>query len=118
MRQDTASRVSRAPGSASSAGFGQAPDSAAPRAGAVEKQPQAVTLSRQPLWVSFQHTETSVAPATVFVLLMAGVLLVLGAILLGAGLGRPAGRECPKCLHRNPAGAKFCAHCGHVLSNA
>ena len=60
-------------------------------------------------------------PATFVVLLVAGVLLVLGALLLG-GSNRKRKRRmindrntCAGCGHHNPDNARFCAKCGDNL---
>jgi len=60
-------------------------------------------------------------PATFVVLLVAGVLLVLGALLLG-GSNRKRKRRmitdrntCAGCGHRNTDNARFCAKCGNDL---
>jgi len=60
-------------------------------------------------------------PATFVVLLVVGVLLVLGALLLG-GPSRsrkrrviPDHNTCSGCGHRNPDNARFCAKCGNDL---
>ncbi|MFQ5805752.1 MAG: zinc-ribbon domain-containing protein [Phycisphaerae bacterium] len=58
-------------------------------------------------------------PATFVVMLIAGLLLVLGALLLG-GSSRKRKKACgehtcEKCGHANRANARFCARCGHDL---
>ncbi len=68
-----------------------------------------------------------IGPATITVLLLAGVLLVVGAIVLGSSSrpGRPcaprraagAADRCPQCHGTNPGRAQFCAHCGTRLIN-
>ena len=60
-------------------------------------------------------------PATFVVLLIVGVLLVLGAVLLGGSNRRrqrqmiPDRNTCTGCGHRNPDNASFCAKCGNDL---
>lgn len=58
-------------------------------------------------------------PATFVVLLIVGLLILLGALLLGRSRGDPeephTGDGCPKCGHRNPTNARYCARCGHEL---
>ena len=58
---------------------------------------------------------------TVIVVLIVGVLLMLGAVLLG---GAKRGRKsrprdkytCEQCDHPNPRNAKYCARCGRELN--
>lgn len=55
--------------------------------------------------------------ATMVVMLLAGVMLVMGALILGGGkLARPrrAG-ACAKCGHKNAQSAIYCAQCGEKL---
>lgn len=60
-----------------------------------------------------------VGPATVVVLFVAGVLLVLGALLLGRRRSGGVSDYTPcstcSCGHANRAGSKFCAKCGAPL---
>jgi membrane protease subunit (stomatin/prohibitin family) len=64
-------------------------------------------------------------PATFLVTLVTGMLLILGALLLGVNRSRrrlsdaapPAGqRDCPRCGQGNPATAAYCGNCGERLS--
>lgn len=61
-------------------------------------------------------------PATMTVLVVAGLLLILGVILVRASRSdspptSPAGDGplCPQCRHVNDPEARFCAHCGSAL---
>ena len=59
-------------------------------------------------------------PATFVVTMIIGVCLVVGALVLGSSRCRRAAAEtdtCPSCDKRNPSRAKFCAQCGHELSD-
>jgi hypothetical protein len=61
-------------------------------------------------------------PITFAVLLVCGMLLVMGAILLGSSRrGRPpAARDpsaCASCGHQNPQYARFCARCGNRIGS-
>ena len=59
-------------------------------------------------------------PATMTVMFIAGIFLILGAVLIGRGCCRRAARRtddtsCVACGHMNATGAKFCGHCGQAL---
>ncbi len=55
-------------------------------------------------------------PATIVVLLTAGVLFLLGVLIINAGRrGRAPGATCA-CGHLNPRRARYCAHCGEKLN--
>jgi len=59
------------------------------------------------------------APATFIVMLTVGVLLVLGAIILGSSNRRTRRRRiCAKCGAVNRHDAQFCAKCGNQLSDS
>lgn len=53
--------------------------------------------------------------ATMTVLLIAGVLLVLGALLLGSGVCGRRRLPCPHCGHDNARAAQYCGQCGEKL---
>lgn len=57
-------------------------------------------------------------PATFTVMLLVGVLLIFGALIVRGATCRER-RECPvpSCRHKNPASARFCARCGHKLTD-
>jgi len=62
-------------------------------------------------------------PPLVVLLLLVGVLLVLGAVLLGGTARRGAqepgvGNVCSGCGHANPDSARFCARCGRALGDS
>ena len=61
-------------------------------------------------------------PATMTVLVIAGLLLILGVILVRSSRGdspqtRSTGEGpcCPQCRHANDPEARFCARCGAAL---
>lgn len=61
-------------------------------------------------------------PATMIVVLVAGCLVIVGAIVMGNGKVETSSRDhylargwCNRCRRSNPADAKFCAWCGREL---
>ena len=55
-------------------------------------------------------------PATFVVLFAAGMLLVLGALILGGNARRRRrGKRCAGCGKQNVRDARFCAACGETL---
>ena len=58
-------------------------------------------------------------PATFVVLLVVGLLILVGALLLGRSSADPQeardDHSCQECGQVNPANAKFCARCGREL---
>jgi hypothetical protein len=51
------------------------------------------------------------------VMLVAGVLLVVGALVMGGGAlaARNRAYACAKCAHKNAKSAIYCAQCGEKL---
>lgn len=62
------------------------------------------------------------SPLTWIVLLVAGVLLIIGGILIGGARPTTTGeqRTCPHpdCKARNPRLSKFCSRCGRPMDDA
>lgn len=61
------------------------------------------------------------SPLTFAITLAAGILLLISVVVLsGPRGGRGAGRRCPNptCGHANPIRARYCARCGHELTDS